>query len=87
MLLDPVRVPSLRRALILVETHEGMVDGVEGHLQERFAATHDIEVIRSRARTRDDLPAGCDLSDAEAAAAMDEHRRYAEWMFMQLKSG
>ena len=29
LLLDPVRVPSLRRALILVETHEGMVDGVE----------------------------------------------------------
>jgi hypothetical protein len=87
LLLDPVRVLSLRRALILVETHEGMVDGVEDHLQERFAATHEIELIRSRTRTLDDLPAGCELSDAEAAVAMNEHRRHAEWMFMQVKSG
>jgi hypothetical protein len=86
LLLDPVPVPSLRRALILVETHEGMVDGVEVHLQERFAATHQIEVIRSRARTTDDLPAGCHLTEAEAASAMDEHRRHAEWMFMHLRS-
>jgi precorrin-6B methylase 2 len=87
MLLDPVRVPSLRRALILVETHEGMVNGIEDHIHKRFAATHDIEVIRNRVRTLDDLPAGCALSDAEADAAMDEHRRHAEWMFMQLKFG
>ena len=85
VLLDPLCVPNLRGALILVETHEGMVDGVERHLQDRFAPTHDIEVIRSRPRTRDDLPAGCDLTEAEAAAAMDEHRRKAEWMFMRLK--
>jgi hypothetical protein len=86
MLLDPERIPDLRRALILVETHEGMVDGVEQHLRERFAPSHNIEVIRSQSRTRGDLPAGCALSDDEAAAAMDEHRRRAEWMFMRLLS-
>jgi hypothetical protein len=85
VLLDPRRVPGLRRASILVETHEGMVIGVERHLLERFAPTHDIEVIRSRPRGRGDLPAGCDLTDEEAAAAMDEHRRRAEWMFMRLR--
>jgi hypothetical protein len=84
-LLDPQRVPGLRRALVLVETHEGMVIGVERHLVERFAPTHDIEVIRNRPRTRNDLPDGCPLTDDEAAAAMDEHRRRAEWMFMRLK--
>ena len=87
LLLDPRCVPSLGRALILVETHEGMVAGVERHLFERFSPTHDIEVIRSRPRTRDDLPVGCDLTDAEAGAAMDEYRRWAEWMFMRLKPG
>jgi hypothetical protein len=86
VLLDPRLVPDLRRALILVETHEGMVIGVEDHLHERFAPTHDIEVIRSRPRTRDDLPGGCDLTEDEAAVAMDEHRRRAEWMFMRLKT-
>jgi hypothetical protein len=85
VLLDPGRVPNLRRASILVETHEGMVDGVERHLHERFAPTHDIEVIRSRPRARGDLPAGCALTEDEAATAMDEHRRRAEWMFMRLK--
>ena len=87
LLLDPLRVASLRRALILVETHEEGVAGVTGRLQDRFAATHDIEAIASRARTLDDLPAGCDLTGAEAAAAMEEQRRQAEWMFMQWKSG
>ena len=86
LLLDPTLVPALRRALILVETHEGMVVGVERRLVDRFAPTHDIEVIRSRPRTRDDLPDGPDLTDAEADVAMDEHRRRAEWMFMRLKS-
>jgi hypothetical protein len=87
LLLDPGRVPGLSRALILVETHEGMVVGVEDHLRERFAPTHDVEVIRSRPRTRDDLPPDCDLTGDESAAAMDEHRRKAEWMFMRLKAG
>jgi hypothetical protein len=87
VLLDPEVVPALRRALILVETHEGMVIGVEDHLHERFGPTHEIEVIRSRPRTRDDLPGDCDLTDEEAAAAMDEHRRKAEWMFMRLRTG
>jgi hypothetical protein len=85
-LLDPVRIPRLRRALILVETQGGLIAGVSGRLQDRFAATHEFEAIASRERTLDDLPAGCDLTVAEAAA-MEEQRRYAEWMFMQLKSG
>jgi hypothetical protein len=86
VLLDPFRVTNLRRALVLVETHEGMVVGVDRHLRERFAATHDIEDIRSRLRTPGDLPVACDLTDDEAAAAMDEHRRHAEWMLMRLKT-
>jgi hypothetical protein len=87
VLLDPRLVPSLRRALILVETHDGMVAGVNDHLLERFAPTHDVELIPSRPRTRDDLPGACDLTEEEAAAAMDEHRHWAEWMFMRLKTG
>jgi hypothetical protein len=87
VLLDPRRVPALSRALILVETHERMVAGVERRLHDRFAPTHCLEVIRSRSRTRGDLPPGCLLTKAEAAAAMDEHRCPAEWMFMRPKSG
>jgi hypothetical protein len=85
VLLDPLRVPSLRRTLILVETHEGMIAGVNRRLHDRFTPTHEVELIPSRHRTQADLPAGCALNDTEAALAMDEHRRWAEWIFMRVK--
>jgi hypothetical protein len=87
-LLQPDRVESLRRALILVETHDGLVtdvgvlEGVTRRLRERFASTHDIEVIDSRPRTPEDLPPGCDLGADEAAEAMNEGRPWARWLFM-----
>jgi len=92
-LLDPDRVEPLRRTLILVETHDGMVtssgvlEGVTRRLQERFQPTHDVEVISSRARTLDDLPFGCDLTGDEAAEAMNEGRPRAEWLFMKPRPG
>jgi hypothetical protein len=89
-LLDPERVEPLRRAWILVETHdgletgEGVLEGITGRLHRRFAATHEIDVITSRARRRDELPLGCDsLTDPEAAEAMDEGRPWAQWLFLR----
>jgi hypothetical protein len=95
VLLDPRRVPGLRRAWIVVEVHETMVAGVEQRLRERFAPTHDIEAIRDRPRTPGDLPgardldrdAGLDLTEDEAALAMDEHRSGADWLFLRVKAG
>jgi hypothetical protein len=89
-LLVPDRVAPLRRAWILVETHDGLetgdgvLEGITRRLHERFAATHDIEVISSRSRRRDDLPGGCaSLTDREAAEAMDEGRPWAQWLFLR----
>jgi hypothetical protein len=91
-LLRPDRIESLRRALIVVETHDGLetddgvLDGITRRLHERFATTHDIQVIASRARCRDELPRDCAaLSDAEAAEAMDEGRPWAQWLFLRPK--
>lgn len=70
-LLDPERVPALRRALILVETHEGMIGGVNQRLLDRFAPTHDVELIRNQPRTSADLPGGLHLTDEEAEMATD----------------
>ncbi len=92
-LLRPDRVESLRRALILVETHDGMetdagvLEGVSRRLQERFAASHHVEVIDSRNRTREDLPLGYDLPSDEAAEAMNEGRPRAQWLFMSPRRG
>jgi len=92
-LLDPDRIDQLRRALILVETHDGMetngavLEGITSGLQSRFAATHQIEVIASRARRREDLPRDAiALTDADAEAAMDEGRPWGQWLFLQPKS-
>jgi hypothetical protein len=87
-LLRPDRVGALRRALVLVETHDGMeteagaLEGITRRLRERFAPTHDVELIGSRARTHDDLPPGCRLSSDEAEEALTENRSRAQWLFM-----
>ena len=81
-LLDPDRIPLLKRALILVEIHDGMVPGIAQRVEERFTATHEIQVIDSRERSCEDLPAGHDLPPDEAAEAMYENRRHAQWFFM-----
>jgi hypothetical protein len=55
-LLNPLAVPGLARAFILVETHEFVCPGITGRLQERFAATHAIELIWQTVRAREDFP-------------------------------
>src|SRR5262249_51854907 len=89
-LLDPDRIDSLRRALILVETHdglqtrEGVLEGITTGLQKRFAHTHDSEVIASRARQRQDLPGEyAGLDDTDADEVMNEGRPWAQWLFLR----
>jgi hypothetical protein len=92
-LLRPDRIEPLRRAFLVVETHDGLetddgvLEGITSRLYERFAATHDISVIASRARSREELPPACaSLTDAEAAEAMDEGRPWAQWLFFEPKA-
>jgi hypothetical protein len=93
-LLRPDRIESLRRALILVETHDGLetggqvLEGISRRLRERFEPTHDVEIIASRPRSREELPQDCAaLTDDEAAEAMDEGRPWAQWLFLEPKPG
>lgn len=88
VLLDPVKVPELRRAIIIVEVHETelLVDpdddfwrsqfdsGVSARLRQRFGASHDIEEFAERPRTPADKPPGCTLTDAEFLEASTELR-------------
>ena len=85
VLLDPDRVPGLRRAWLLVETHDDIVPGVSARVKSRFAATHDVETVRSRPRGPADLPPGCDLTPEEVVEATDEYRSRAEWLFLKPK--
>jgi hypothetical protein len=88
VLLRPDRIEPLRRALVLVETHDGLeteagiLEGITRRLRERFAPTHAVRLIASRARSHDDLPPGSRLSRADAEEALTENRGRAQWLFM-----
>lgn len=93
ILLLPDEIEALQHSLIIVETHDGLatasgvLHGITDRLFERFSPTHDIEVIASRPRSRNDLPQdGSVLSDDEAVEAMNEGRPWAQWLFLQPRS-
>lgn len=56
ILLDPLVAPRLREATVLVEVHDFVYRGMGDLLRARFAATHDIVEVWSRARTLADFP-------------------------------
>jgi hypothetical protein len=70
-LLDPVRVPALAEADILVEIHDFIDPSISSTLIGRFDATHEIEIISMRERDGPSLP----LLDR----LTDEQRRFAIW--------
>jgi hypothetical protein len=66
-LVDPMLLPSLRRAVILVELHEFAVPGVGEYLKSRLSATHTVREIESKPRTRKDL---CRMNAPRAIQAL-----------------
>jgi hypothetical protein len=53
ILLDPVRVPGLRRAEIIVELHEHLVPGVTERLRARFTESHEQMLLQDEADSID----------------------------------
>lgn len=83
-ILVPRQTPSLARAVLLIETHDGKRPGVTPGLTERFAPTHDIQTIPLRPRTSADLPAHLrDWSTEDQLALMDEGRMIPQtWLLL-----
>lgn len=83
VLLRPNEIPALKRAVILVETHDPFCPGVSGRLRERFGPTHTIEDMRGRPRSASDLPGSVGLSGDDAMLAMEEDRSFQPlWLLM-----
>lgn len=88
-LLDPARIPALRTATILVETHDVIVEDCRATIEARFAATHEITVIPTRPRTMADFPATLAPSlarwmPAKCVEAVQEWRGGPqEWLVLQ----
>jgi len=55
-LLDPLRVPALRSAHVLVELHDFVLGGLSKVIRQRFDTTHQIEQIHAEARSRSEFP-------------------------------
>ncbi len=55
-LLVPEKIPALGRANLLVEMHDFCCPGITERITQRFAATHDIERIWQKPRSRDEFP-------------------------------
>ncbi len=90
VLLCPDQVEPLRDAFMIIETHDGLetsegtLQGITDRLCERFASTHEIDVIASDVRTRNDLPGDCaSLTDDDATEVMNEGRPWAQWLFLK----
>ena len=56
LLLDVATVPSLRKAIILVETHEFAQRGITERLRRRFSSSHQIDCIWQDNRSLEDFP-------------------------------
>ena len=74
-LLDPDRVPALRRTPMIVELHEHLVDGVGERVAGRLQRSHRITTIAATDRASLELGATADpWSSRERAALLDEGR-------------
>ncbi len=87
VLLDPERAPSLRTWPILVELHDFNVPGVTDLIRERFAPTHDVQVIEAAGREGFDVPELAGLTPQQRAIALDEFRPPGmRWAYMVPRS-
>jgi hypothetical protein len=82
VLFDADSARALKGTTLLIETHEGIVPGVEGRIAAAFSATHAIEVVEDG--DIDPAPP-VDLSwlgADDAAKAIDEFRTRQRWMLL-----
>jgi hypothetical protein len=90
--LDPVLVPALGNAEILVEIHDFVSPEIGPEIARRFAGTHSLREIWTRPRTVGDLPDGpfrwlSFLLPGRGVRWLDEGRNQRmRWFFLDPKA-
>ena len=85
-LLDPVKVPGLVQADILVELHDRVVPGAAGIIKERFARGHDTTIIGTQDRDPAGFPLLAPLGTKDQRMALEEFRGGPmEWAFLRAR--
>ena len=88
VLLDPIEIPSLAKATILVELHDMYFKDCTTIIEERFKDTHEIQRVNGVKRTLDHLTSSVELakiffSQDRLLGYMDEGRPYEmHWFYM-----
>lgn len=88
-LTDPAKVPSLRTATMLIETHDLLRPGCRDTIVARYTSSHTITMIASRPRTLADFPAALapmlvKLMPARCTEAVQEWRGGPqEWLVLE----
>lgn len=89
VLLDPQKVPALKKSTMLIEIHEMYVNGVSELLEERFNKTHKILQIHGVSRSVDHFPSKAGIakklfSPKRLIQFMDEGRPHEmSWYYMK----
>jgi hypothetical protein len=87
-LLDPSRYPALARLSFIVETHPGARPGVTAELVDRFAPTHDIQLVRQGPKTTPAPEWLASLGHLDSLLAVWEWRATpTPWLVMRPKQG
>lgn len=73
-LLRPAVAPALLAADLLVELHDFVDPGISAEIVASFEATHDITLVDSAERDTESYAALAQLSMADRAEALSEHR-------------
>ena len=84
-LLDIAQIPALARTEIVVELHDFLRAGVTQTLTQRFAATHEIELIDSAAPDPSLYAELEILPPDQRAIALDERAEPMQWAWMKPK--
>lgn len=87
VILDPILVPNLQKAFVLVELHDNEVPNVSKTIENRFKESHQIEKIGIRPRHATDVDNTISLLPHQVLKAIEERRNaLTSWYFMSPKS-
>jgi hypothetical protein len=86
-LLQPAVAPALANADILVELHDPLKPGITPTMMNRFAGSHDVQLIDSTDRDPADYPVVEFLNPEQRTIAVSEFRHGPQqWAFMTPKA-
>jgi hypothetical protein len=86
-LIDPEKVPALRRTTILMEEHECFVPGIIELIEGRFRPTHTICRVHQQQRSLSDLCVRSPLWDRWLLKAAHERPPGNSWIYLRPIAG